>query len=73
VPEGENLDAARLGIHLVIEVIARTAEEKAPNALLLGIAGSRPDAGLRGDELEGSLEVVGEGKGGCLPIGSPPR
>jgi len=73
VPEGENLDAARLGVHLVVEVIARTAKEKAPNAPLLGIAGSCPDARLRGDELEGSLEVIGEGKGGCLPIDSPPR
>ena len=73
MPESEDFDAASFGIDLVVEVIAGTAEKKAANALLLGVASSCSDARLRGDELEGSLEVVEEGKRRCRTIGSPPR
>lgn len=72
MPESEHFDAADFGIHWVVEVIAGPAEEKAADALLLGVASPCPDARLGGDELEGSLEVVDEGERDCRPIGSPP-
>lgn len=73
VPEGEDFDAASFSIDLVVEVIAGTTEKKAANALLLGVARSCSDSRLRGDELEGSLEVVDERKRRCRTIGAPPR
>jgi len=72
VPQGEDFDAASLGIDLVIEVMASSAEEKPPNAFLLCVASLRPDARLRRNEFEGSLKVVGESKRGCGTVGSPP-
>jgi hypothetical protein len=68
-----NFDAAGFGIDLVVEVIASAAQKKAANAFPVGVAGPRPYARLRGDELERSLKVVREGKRGCRAIGSPPR
>jgi hypothetical protein len=66
-------EKASLGIDLVFEVIASAAEKKVANTALVRVASSRPDARLRGDQFERSLEVVGEGKRDCRAIGAPPR
>jgi hypothetical protein len=73
VPEGQNLDATRFCVDLVVEVVASPTQKEAPNALLLGVTSSRSDPRLGRDEFERSLKVVREGKWRCGAIGSRPR
>jgi hypothetical protein len=73
VPESKDLDASRVGVDLVVQVIPSSTEQEPTNARLLGVASAGPDAGLRSDELERSLQVVDESERGSRAIGSPPR
>jgi hypothetical protein len=72
VPEGEDFHSTELCIDLVVKVVASSAQKKAANRLVLRIASACADAGLGGDEFEGSFEVIGECEWGRWAIGSPP-
>lgn len=72
MPESQDFDTVGLSVDLVVEVVASAAQQETANGFLLGIAGSCSDTWLSCNELEGSLEVFGEGKRGCRAVGSPP-
>jgi hypothetical protein len=72
VPKGKDFDAAGFSVDLVVEVIVGSAEEEAPDALSLDVAGSRSDSGLGGNKLECPLKVVHERERSRRSVGSPP-
>jgi hypothetical protein len=73
MPEGQDFDAARFCVYLVVEVVPGSAQKETANALLLGVASTRSDPRLGGDKFKGSLKVLDEGKRGCGTIAPPPR
>jgi hypothetical protein len=73
VPEGEDLDAARVGVHLVVEVVSGSTQQEPTDPGLLRVTSTRADTGLSRDELERALEILEEGEWRCWTIGSPPR
>lgn len=73
MPEGENLQLADRWGDPVVNVVMDARKVNATYTLERDIAGSRPDAGLHGDECEGLLQLFCEGSRRCMAIRSSSR
>lgn len=72
MPQSEDLDAAGLCVDLVVEVVAGTTQEEAPDPLAPLATRPCPDSRLGSDQLERAFEILDEGRGCVGPIGTPP-
>jgi hypothetical protein len=70
MPERENYNLS--GKDVVVDVVANTIKLEAAQLGILSRGAALPDAGLKSEQLGGSLEVFGDRAGSCGSVGSPP-